>query len=86
MMSTKRYAGDFDPCTVVVEGCKYSNALERVKYLQAQIAARGKWAVDVRYALEEMAAQDSGKIGSLDKVDCMAVMAKTALNKMPPKG
>jgi hypothetical protein len=32
-----------------------------------------------RAALVVIAAQDSGKIGSTDKVDCMATIAQTAL-------
>jgi len=34
---SKRYAGDFDPATPVIEICRYSNAVERIKELEAFI-------------------------------------------------
>jgi hypothetical protein len=38
----KRYAGDFDPSTLVVELCKYSNAYERIKVLEDQLRLAGE--------------------------------------------
>jgi len=60
------------------------SAVGRANYYRLQgIAEQGDWVSDVRYTLECLSNQHSGKVGSTDRADCMAVLAKSAFNRIP---